>query len=299
MGLILRNINLVGNFRGIFPQTPPESQLSINGVLQSFTTGSIYNFTSAGTYTVIPKNKNIVVDCFMWGAAGGNQFRNSTVFGGGGGYTKGRITLIKDQTYTVIVGGGGILGDSYAGGSPGAGGAGGGGQFGGGGGGGGYTGLFVTDIINQLNAKLIAGGGGGGSPDPATGGGGGGSSGSNSSSSAEGRGGGAGSQTAGGQASGSYGGNNGSALQGGSGSGGGAGGGGGYYGGGGGGSAGPGGGGGGSGFIGGSGVTLASTVASVGSTAANPDNNKPSGYGDATSVNGQSGYLRLVFVSDS
>lgn len=41
------------------------------------------------------------------------------------------------------------------------------------------------------------------------------------------------------------------------------------------------------------------TVASSGTTAPNPDNNKPAGYADATTGDGQSGYFRLAFVSAS
>ena len=278
------------------PDAPAASstatQLEVNATLSNFSSGTIYNFTNSGTYTVIARNNDIIIDRYMWGAGGGGTTRTGSQTGGGGGYSKGRITLVKDTTYVVVVGGGGSMPTA---GTPGGGGT---GYYpnstSDGAGGGGYSALFISSV-SQANTKIIAGGGGGGSGDIAYGSPGGGAGGVTAGGD---RNGGSASQSAGGGGGTNAGGPGqaGSALQGGNG-GNGAGGGGGYYGGGGGSYYGPGSGGGGSGWTSGSGVTNGSTTAGSGISAADPDVNKPAGIGDGgTSSGGSAGYVRFIGV---
>lgn len=182
--------------------------------------GEYSNFESGKEYTIV-SNVDVEVDLYAVGGGGGEEtYRGAQ--GGSGGSASGTITLIRDQPYKLIVGGGAVnaVGGYGGGGNGSTGGAG-----GVSGGGGGYTGLFL-DSVSHSNAILIAGGGGGAANGPAQGGNGGGTTGADSSN-VSGNGGSGGTQSAGGT-----GGNPGSELQGGSGSA--AGGGGGYYGGGGG-----------------------------------------------------------------
>ena len=235
----------------------------------SFVTGRVYTLTA---------DANITTKLFAEGGGGGTS-RERSVPGGAGGSSEGTFTFVKDQPYTLVVGGSGYTVD-LVGNKIGSGGFQGGGEgnmfgSGAGGGGGGYTGLFTTGGRTQSTAIIIAGGGGGGANDPLGPGGAGGGLTGGAGGNAPGRlarsqsGGEGGTQQAGGHAgiavddSGTAG----SAFQGGKGAGGG---GGGYYGGGAGGGlnvcCGDGAGGGGSGYIGG--VTDGTTTTGAGAAAA-------------------------------
>ena len=182
-----------------------------------------------GEYWLLPST-DFTADLKMWGAAGstisdgvagaGDDYdhaNNYDNYSGFGGYTYARMSFVKDQYYTIIVGQGGAFGSGNGNshGPPGTFGGGGaagrannGGHQHGRGSGGGLTGIFLNKefaTVNTVhnNALLIAGGGGGGYGRVGGGGSGGGTTGTGSGAS---RGGGGASQSAGGAAgSGSYG----------------------------------------------------------------------------------------------
>ena len=178
-----------------------------------------------GEYWLLP-TANFTADLKIWGAAGstssdgvagsGDDHDAGNIFSGFGGYTYARMSFVKDQYYTIIVGQGGAFGTgngnshgppaSFGGGGS-AGRANTGGHNHGKGAGGGLSGIFLGKEFADVDAVhsaslLIAGGGGGGYGQVGGGGSGGGTTGTGSSGS---RGGGGASQSAGGSAgSGSY-----------------------------------------------------------------------------------------------
>lgn len=198
--------------------TIQDSVTGSRNILNFRNISSYSDFVSGREYTLTPAS-DIQLNIYAVGGGGGEEtYRGAQ--GGKGGHASGTVTLLRDQTYKLIIGGGAVnqTGGYGGGGNGNTGGAGG---FSGGGGG--YTGLFLGSV-SQENAILIAGGGGGAANGPAQGGNGGGTVGGNSSN-VSGNGGSGGTQSSGGAGRSA-----GSALQGGSG--GAAGGGGGYYGGG-------------------------------------------------------------------
>lgn len=114
-----------------------------------------YNdFDPGQTYTIISSN-DVEVDVKVSGAGGGSSYDGDVEsFGGKGGLSSGKLTLLADKEYKLVVGGAG--GNSLE--TPGYGG---GGSNTRGGGGGGYSGIFF-ESVSQSNAIIIAGGGGGG-----------------------------------------------------------------------------------------------------------------------------------------
>lgn len=114
-----------------------------------------YNdFDPGKTYTII-SSSDVEVDVKVSGAGGGSSYDGDVEsFGGSGGLSSGKLTLLADKEYKLIVGGAG--GNSLE--TPGYGG---GGSNIRGGGGGGYSGIFF-ESVSQSNAIIIAGGGGGG-----------------------------------------------------------------------------------------------------------------------------------------
>lgn len=114
-----------------------------------------YNdFDPGQTYTIISSN-DVEVDVKVSGAGGGSSYEGDVEsFGGKGGLSSGKLTLLADKEYKLVVGGAG--GNSLE--TPGYGG---GGSNTRGGGGGGYSGIFL-ESVSQNNAIIIAGGGGGG-----------------------------------------------------------------------------------------------------------------------------------------
>jgi hypothetical protein len=114
-----------------------------------------YNdFDPGKIYTIISSN-DVKVDVQVSGAGGGSSYvGDAKSVGGNGGLSSGKLTLLADKEYKLIVGGAG--GNSL--GTPGING---GGSNTRGGGGGGYSGIFFGSV-SQNNALIIAGGGGGG-----------------------------------------------------------------------------------------------------------------------------------------
>ena len=114
-----------------------------------------YNdFDPGKTYTIISSN-DVEVDVKVSGAGGGSSYGGDVEsFGGNGGLSSGKLTLLADKEYKLVVGSAG--GNSLE--TPGYGG---GGSNTRGGGGGGYSGIFFESVL-QSNAIIIAGGGGGG-----------------------------------------------------------------------------------------------------------------------------------------
>ncbi|MFZ2226667.1 MAG: LamG-like jellyroll fold domain-containing protein, partial [Candidatus Moraniibacteriota bacterium] len=272
-----------------------------------FPTYTTYSYTGSDqTYTVPAGVTSIKVK--MWGGGGGGGNLGGWAYGfpgGGAGYTTGTMAVTPGQVLTVMVGAGGTNGSivntnpNYGGGARSCN-TGSDCRYGGQGGG--------RSAIRVGSADyLTAGGGGGGGASRVTngqqGGGGGGASGVAGTSYTAGGGGGGGTQSAGGaggvaaNANGSAGsqyagGNPASNSYGGSGGGG-------YYGGGGGGYGEPndmGGGGGGSGYIGGSGVTWASTFAGSASVQAISSDafNGGAGAGGAATTNGTAGKVVII-----
>ena len=200
-----------------------DGQSGIGGEITDDGTTKILN--KFGEYWLLPST-NFTADLKMWGAAGstisdgvagaGDDYdhaNNYDNYSGFGGYTYARMSFVKDQYYTIIVGQGGAFGSGNGNshGPPGT--FGGGGAAGrantaghqhGRGSGGGLTGIFLGKEFSDVNAVhsaslLIAGGGGGGYGRIGGGGSGGGTTGTGSGAS---RGGGGASQSAGGAAGG-------------------------------------------------------------------------------------------------
>lgn len=273
---------------------------------------TIYKYTGKDqTYTVPSGVTSINVK--MWGAGGGGGVAGGWSYGfagGGGGYTTADLSVTPGQQLTVMVGNGGTFGwypnmqSNYGGGARSCN-TGGDCRYGGQGGG-------RSAIISGSTELLTAGGGGGGGASRVTngqaGGAGGGSSGVAGSSYTAACAGGGGTQSAGGaggtcaNANGSAGsqfagGNPSSNAYGGSGGGG-------YYGGGGGGygeSNDMGGGGGGSGYIGGTGVSNATTTAGSGASPGNTSDTDwgGAGYGGAAGVFGTPGKVVIAINQSS
>lgn len=114
-------------------------------------------FLGAGTYTWTAPARKTALTLELWGAGGGGTQRivpnaRSGNGGGSGAYVRSVIVVLPSQTYSIIVGAGGV-GDSGSG-------------FGGAGGA-----TQITDSIGSI--LLFAGGGSGGSKTPDTGGAGG------------------------------------------------------------------------------------------------------------------------------
>ena len=86
----------------ITTQTPPAT-LYIDGVAFN-STGYVY-YTGAARLLTVSAAKTITIT--MWGGAGGNGNYSPSAYSGGGGYTKGTVTLQAGQNYYLYVGGGG------------------------------------------------------------------------------------------------------------------------------------------------------------------------------------------------
>lgn len=121
----------------------------------------IFTFTGADQSLVIPGGVNSVF-VELWGAGGGYGYFNSNTSSGSGGYVSGYLDTSIDKNLKIVVGKGGMKGNSaaYSGGD-----------------GGGLAGIFKNSV-SFSNALVIAGAGGGasgsGSNDGGGGGGGGG-----------------------------------------------------------------------------------------------------------------------------
>ena len=201
-----------------------DGQSGIGGEITDDGTTQILN--KFGEYWLLPST-NFTADLKIWGAAGstssdgvagsGADHDAGHIYSGFGGYTYARMSFVKDQYYTIIVGQGGAFGSGNGnshgappsfGGGGGSGRANNGGHQHGRGAGGGLSGIFLGKEFADVDAVhtaslLIAGGGGGGYGHVGGGGSGGGTNGTGSGGA---RGGGGASQSAGGSAgSGSYG----------------------------------------------------------------------------------------------
>ena len=124
----------------------------------------IHTFTTQGvsnTFSIVQAQRQVKVEIYAWGAAGGSGTGNSWggwSIGGGGGFASGILPSSAAKSYIVAVGDAGSV-------APGAGSrsatGGGGGTDWGNGSGGGLSGIFDTSYTHG-NSILIAGGGGGG-----------------------------------------------------------------------------------------------------------------------------------------
>lgn len=140
------------------------------GFNQTFTNVSSFNYTGSDQTFVVPTGVT-VLQVKLWGAGGGGGNRNSNYTGGGGGYTTGFLNVLPGQTYTLIVGQGGVghtgrpLNNNY--------------RYGGGasgGSGGGYDFNFASGggrsaIRSSTGTELATAGAGGGAGYGARGGG--------------------------------------------------------------------------------------------------------------------------------
>ena len=99
---------------------------------------AIYNYAYTGTVSnfTVPETGNYKIE--VWGASGGDNYSNKYLtansHGGRGGYSSGTITLQKDDTLYVVVGGRGKYGSGYVAGGFNGGGTGGASSSGSGGG---------------------------------------------------------------------------------------------------------------------------------------------------------------------
>jgi hypothetical protein len=130
-------------------------------------TYNVHTFDHTGgnqTFTILDSGSQGVVQCYMWGAAGGGAYGEGfTDPGGAGGYSYASVLVGNKSSLIVQVGGGGgRSSDSFrparaypAGGLPSI------RSSYGSGGGGGRSALFFNSVTAS-NALLIAGGGGGG-----------------------------------------------------------------------------------------------------------------------------------------
>ena len=133
--------------------------------ITNLATNAIYNYAYTGTVSnfTVPETGNYKIE--VWGASGGDNYSNKYLtansHGGRGGYSSGTITLQKDDTLYVVVGGRGKYGSGYVVGGFNGGGSGGAGSSGSGGG--------ATDVrlksgvtdTESLKSRIIVAGGGG------------------------------------------------------------------------------------------------------------------------------------------
>ena len=85
--------------------------------ITNLATNAIYNYAYTGTVSnfTVPETGNYKIE--VWGASGGDNYSNKYLtansHGGRGGYSSGTITLQKDDTLYVVVGGRGKYGYGY------------------------------------------------------------------------------------------------------------------------------------------------------------------------------------------
>lgn len=139
--------------------------LSIDGTPVEITT-TPYIISSYGLYqmeVLKPFTGDVRIE--LWGGGGGGGAANTPSRGGAGGYARGQFTPSVGDTFSAIVGRGGLIGSaSYPSAYPDGGG--GYGTFAGGGGGSSRFGTQITsgnENVTSNSFYLIAGGGGGGS----------------------------------------------------------------------------------------------------------------------------------------
>ena len=134
--------------------------------ITNLATNATYNYAYTGTVSnfTVPETGNYKIE--VWGASGGDNYSNKYLtansHGGRGGYSSGTITLQKDDTLYVVVGGRGKYGYGYVAGGFNGGGTGGASSSGSGGG--------ATDVrlksgvtdTESLKSRIIVAGGGGG-----------------------------------------------------------------------------------------------------------------------------------------
>lgn len=136
-------------------------------VISDGSSNTIFDYTGGDQSYTVPSSVT-TISVKLWGAGGGGGYNRSTVttvgLGGSGGFVSGDITVTPGETLTIIVGQGGIGGQSYANnsaipssfyGDGGLGGSAGLTYFGGSGGG-------RAEIARSGTSLAIAGGGGGG-----------------------------------------------------------------------------------------------------------------------------------------
>lgn len=136
-------------------------------VISDGSSSTIFDYTGGDQSYTVPSSVT-TISVKLWGAGGGGGYNRSTVttvgLGGSGGFVSGDITVTPGETLTIIVGQGGIGGQSYANnsaipssfyGDGGLGGSAGLTYFGGSGGG-------RAEIARSGTSLAIAGGGGGG-----------------------------------------------------------------------------------------------------------------------------------------
>lgn len=116
---------------------------------QEIKTGDVFNYSFTGASSFFIPNKEAKIRIEVWGAEGGN--RGSSASGGKGGYSKGEITIEKEETLMIYVGGmGNSTGKGWNGGGVGA-----------------YSNVYgggATDVRrggSSLSSRIIVAGGGG------------------------------------------------------------------------------------------------------------------------------------------
>ena len=104
-----KNSSLYRKYSGPPSSLTNQGLFTVDGISNTLLISNAqYDFSTAGTYSIVIGAFDINVDIVMWGAAGGNTTRQAGATAGSGGYAKGRYNLLAGQTYTVIVGGGGF-----------------------------------------------------------------------------------------------------------------------------------------------------------------------------------------------
>lgn len=140
--------------------------------ITNLATNATYNYDYTGTVSnfTVPETGNYKIE--VWGASGGDNYSNKYLtansHGGRGGYSSGTITLQKDDTLYVVVGGRGKYGYGHVAGGFNGGGTGGASSSGSGGGATDVRLKFGVTDTESLKSRIIVAGGGGGSDDAGT-----------------------------------------------------------------------------------------------------------------------------------
>jgi hypothetical protein len=127
-----------------------------------------HTFTTAGTFSVSAAPPGSQIEVYIWGAGGGYGNVSGWTYGspgGAGGAAYGILTPNGAVNYSVLIGGGGVLGQSQGTSVLPGGGGGNSSSVSGstyGAGGGGYSAIFTSASYIPANVILLAGGGGGG-----------------------------------------------------------------------------------------------------------------------------------------
>lgn len=104
---------VAGNTSMPSPEGPTQTGQSGNGYAkitileiiapQEIKEGDVFNYNFTGANTLFIPNKEATIRIEVWGAEGGN--RGGSAYGGKGGYSKGEITIQKEEALIIYVGG--------------------------------------------------------------------------------------------------------------------------------------------------------------------------------------------------